>query len=635
MKQFFSLFILFVFLSGLVLAQDKTTLSATDDSDETLLEQAMALAAEQSPVLNNVPPIKALMAQVTHPLFIGVDDVTVPAYVGNPGTNEWLQAFVGYQVWGAAYDNVNDKIYFNSGTVLYEYAVGSGIVTQLGTITDTLGAAQSMVSLAFYNGDLYGTKNIANEAVYTINTSTLVATVFIEYIDADFDFGGLAVDPNTGEFYGTNDDTTPYGSGLFRINMDGTGTLIAAYPVGQTDIDGLAVSDNGIAYLVIDEPGDIFVYDLIGGTYLTPLTNPWTTAETFSGGAWIYETGGGGCNLFEDTFDSNIAQWTEVGGLGAANWFWGAGNQAGGAAPGELTFAWTPAFIGDSYLMSPVIPSAGLENTISFQHFINWFGGPGTVGVAYTTDSGTSWTSIWSVVDPTGNIGPEPVVLTAPGDANFQFGFFWSGNSFNINFWHIDDVCVDGVVPVELTSFTASVKERNVDLNWTTATETNNQGFEIERNSGNEFEKVGYIPGFGTTSEHHSYSFTDADLSSGIYTYRLKQLDFDGTFSYSETVEVEVVIPNVYSLSQNYPNPFNPSTKITFSLAVDSKVSLKIFDVIGQEIASIVNQDLSAGVHSYNFNATGFNSGVYFYRIEATGISGAKFVDVKKMILVK
>ena len=286
MKKLFNLFIILVFISGLAFAQDKPTLSVADDSKETLLEQAMSLAAEQSPRINNVPPFTGLIAQVTHPLFIGVDDVTVPAYVGNPGTNEWLQAFVGYQVWGAAYDNVNDKIYFNNGSTLYEWAVRTGIVTQLGTITDPGGATQSMVSLAFYNGALYSTKNIANEAVYEINTTTLVATVVIEYADDDFDFGGLAVDPNTGEFYGTSDDTAPLGSGLYRINMDGTGTLIAAYPSGQTDIDGLAISDNGIAYLVIDEPGDIFVYDLIGGTYLAPLTNPWTTAEIFSGGAW-------------------------------------------------------------------------------------------------------------------------------------------------------------------------------------------------------------------------------------------------------------------------------------------------------------------------------------------------------------
>ncbi|MCW8960481.1 MAG: hypothetical protein OQK29_02890, partial [Ignavibacteriaceae bacterium] len=298
MKLFFSIFFLFIFCSTLVLAQNNSTLS--DDSEETLLEQNLALAAENSSGITNSPPFTGLMAQVTHPLFIGVDDVTVPAYVGNVTTNEWLQAFLGYQVWGAAYDNVNDKIYFNSGTILYEYEVSSGIVTELGTITDPGGAAQSMVSLAFYDGILYGTKNIANEAVYEINTTTYVATVVIDYTDADFDFGGLAIDPNTGEFYGTNDDTSPYGSGLFRINMDGTGTLITAYPSGQTDIDGLAVSDNGIAYLVIDEPGDIFVYDLIGGTYLTPLANPWTSAETFSAGAWIYESSAMGLLLISE-----------------------------------------------------------------------------------------------------------------------------------------------------------------------------------------------------------------------------------------------------------------------------------------------------------------------------------------------
>ena len=626
MKHFFSLFFFFVFVSGLALAQ-------VGDSEETLLEQAKALAKEQSEV-NQAQPISFSVEAVTHPLFVGVDDVTVPAYVGDPLTVDWDSVFVGVEVWGAAYDINNNKIYVNDGTGLYEWVVGSGTVTFLGTFTDTSGATISMVSLAFYNGALYGTRNVGNEAVYEINLSTFVATVFIDYEELDFDFGGLAVDPNTGEFYGTSDDTAPLGSGLYRINMDGTGTLITPYPAGQTDIDGLAVSDDQIAYLVTDQQDSIYIYDLVGGTYLPAIANPWTSSEVFCGGTWIYEIGGG-CNLFEDTFDSNIAQWTEVGGLGAANWFWGAGNQAGGAAPGELTFAWTPAFTGDSYLMSPVMPSAGNENTISFQHYINWYGGPGTVGVAYTTDSGTSWTPIWSVVDPPGSIGPEPVVVNAPGDANFQLGFYWSGNSFNINFWHIDDVCVNSVVPVELTSFAASVNNRNVNLNWTTATETNNQGFEIERNSGNGFENVGYVPGFGTTTEQHSYSYTDANLSSGTYSYRLKQIDFDGTFDYSETVEVEIVIPDVYSLSQNYPNPFNPSTKITFSLAADSKVSLKVFDVLGQEVASLVNQDLAQGVHTYDFNAAGINSGVYFYQIEATGVKGTKFIDVKKMILVK
>jgi len=192
------------------------------------------------------------------------------------------------------------------------------------------------------------------------------------------------------------------------------------------------------------------------------------------------------------------------------------------------------------------------------------------------------------------------------------------------------------IIPVELTSFTASVTGNDVKLLWETATETNNSGFSIERKSeGSQYLEVGFVPGHGTTSEPMSYSFNDQNLRTGEYTYRLKQIDFDGTVNFSDEVSVDVIAPAEFSLDQNYPNPFNPSTKITFSLAADSKVSLKVFDVIGQEVASLINQDLSAGVHNYTFNATGINSGVYFYRIEATGVNGTEFVDVKKMILVK
>src|SRR5690606_17670049 len=151
----------------------------------------------------------------------------------------------------------------------------------------TAGNTQSLVALAFYNGTLYGTKNIANEAIWEINITTLVATVVVDYIDADYDFGGLAVDPTTGEFYGTNDDTSPNGSGLFKINMDGTATLIEPYPAGENDIDGLAIGADRKVYWVIDQPGNIYVYDLETSSFLTPLTSPWTTSELFSGGAWI------------------------------------------------------------------------------------------------------------------------------------------------------------------------------------------------------------------------------------------------------------------------------------------------------------------------------------------------------------
>ncbi len=266
---------------------------ATDNA-ETLLEQSMALAAEQAgPSAQPVAPLY-FGAPVDYPLFIGVDDPAVTQQLGDAMGN-WTDAFVGADVYGSAYDAANDRILFNDGSTLYEWPVG-GAINMLGTITDPAGAAQVMVALAYYNGTLYSTRNIANEAVYTIDLTTLVATVYIDYVDADWDFGGLAADPNTGELYGTNDDATPNGSGLFRINNDATATLIAPYPSGQTDIDGLAVSDSGVAYLVIDEPGDIYPYDLVGGAYLPAFPNPWTSAEVFCGGAWITGGGGGGAN---------------------------------------------------------------------------------------------------------------------------------------------------------------------------------------------------------------------------------------------------------------------------------------------------------------------------------------------------
>lgn len=255
------------------------------DDPETLLEQSLARAAELEGPSSNVPTPHIFGAPVDYPLFIGVDDVTITQQLGDPATATWVDAFVGAEVWGSAYDPDNDKIYFNDGSTLYEWPIG-GATNMLGTITDPTGATLSMVGLAFYGGTLYGTRNVANEAVYAIDTTTLVATVFIDYVDADYDFGGFAADPNTGTFYGTSDDSTP-GRGLYQINLDGTATLIADYPDAQTDIDGLAVGDNGVAYLVIDQPGFIYPYDLVGGAYLPFFNNPWTTSEVFSGGAWI------------------------------------------------------------------------------------------------------------------------------------------------------------------------------------------------------------------------------------------------------------------------------------------------------------------------------------------------------------
>ncbi|HMQ70466.1 MAG TPA: T9SS type A sorting domain-containing protein, partial [Ignavibacteria bacterium] len=156
-------------------------------------------------------------------------------------------------------------------------------------------------------------------------------------------------------------------------------------------------------------------------------------------------------------------------------------------------------------------------------------------------------------------------------------------------------------------------------------------GFEIERSSDNVWTKVGNVNGNGTSSTVNNYSFTDRGLATGSYSYRLKQIDFNGNFEYFNlNNEVNIGTPSTYSLSQNYPNPFNPSTTINFDLPNDGNVSLKLYDMSGKEVATLVNGVRAAGYYSVNFNASQLTSGVYFYTI-----SSDNFTATKKMLLVK
>jgi hypothetical protein len=192
------------------------------------------------------------------------------------------------------------------------------------------------------------------------------------------------------------------------------------------------------------------------------------------------------------------------------------------------------------------------------------------------------------------------------------------------------------MIPVELSSFTASANENSVTLNWSTATETNNSGFSVERKTplDERWKEVGFVPGFGTTTERMNYSFADENLNMGSYSYRLKQIDFDGKTEYSDAIIVEVASPEKFVLLQNYPNPFNPSTTIGFSLPQASNVTVEIYNVVGERVASLVNKTLEAGYHNLNFDASKFPSGTYIYQLKANSANGI-FVETKKMLLMK
>ena len=193
------------------------------------------------------------------------------------------------------------------------------------------------------------------------------------------------------------------------------------------------------------------------------------------------------------------------------------------------------------------------------------------------------------------------------------------------------------IVPVELTSFTGAFVGNDVQLKWATATELNNRGFEIQRSiSGSAFATIAFVEGFGTTTEQKQYTFTDRNVTAGVdHAYRLKQIDFDGTFDYSDVVNVGSTIPTEFALEQNYPNPFNPTTNIVYAVPVKSNVTLDVYNLIGQKLVTLFEGDVEAGKHVSQFNASSLSSGIYFFTLTAVGEDGSQFSSSKKMTLLK
>lgn len=190
-------------------------------------------------------------------------------------------------------------------------------------------------------------------------------------------------------------------------------------------------------------------------------------------------------------------------------------------------------------------------------------------------------------------------------------------------------------VPVELASFFTRMLGNIARLEWVTASESNNYGFEVERLLANDREKIGFVQGNGTTTEPHHYEFVDylSNIPSGVsrISYRLRQIDTDGSYEYSNDVTINLNhVPKTTELSQNYPNPFNPSTEISYSIAKPSFVILKIYDILGREIQTLVNEFKDAGTYSLKFEAAYLTGSIYFCKFQA-----GDFVEVKKMILVQ
>jgi hypothetical protein len=622
-------------------------------------------------------------------------DTTNGAYtVVGPCSPGAVNAWTGMS-WDRTSNTMYGSAFISGSSVLVTIDLSTGAVTPVGTI-----GAYIVIDIAINNaGQIYGFE-ISTDNIITINKTTGAGTILGPSGLAANYAQGMSFDPNTDELflagytasaalYQVNTSTGattligafPTGSEVDAFTIPGG--FGAPCPVGQASNPSPA--DNAVdlprtgVQLTWTSPANANAMELYFGTdpgalamvYSGPLVTSYNVPGVLSyftkyywrvkgkndtcavnGPMWNFKTLQDPNLYFAlvDDFSAGTGNWTITNDGGTCVWV-----VYNTPYPNAYTLPATsaaPVFAADadecgsgSTLLSTATLTNGLNFTmyqtvmLEFDSDWNAIDADDQAIVDVSNDGGTTWVNYmtYGSTDVRNETKIIDISATAALYSNvkvrfksIQPGWDW--------WWAIDNVKIiaSNIVPVELASFRADVNGNTVSLNWMTATETNNSGFEVERSvNGAEFQKVGYVSGNGTTTETKAYSFVDSKLANGKYSYRLKQVDLDGTFEYSKSIEVDVNTPMEYSLDQNYPNPFNPSTKISFTLAADSKVDLKVFNILGQEIAVIVNGALAAGSHSYNFDASNLNSGVYFYQFEAQGADGSSFKSIKKMMLTK
>jgi hypothetical protein len=319
---------------------------------------------------------------------------------------------------------------------------------------------------------------------------------------------------------------------------------------------------------------------------------------------------------------------------------------------GSFTTSWLAGSVAPAIVASGQTPTHTLSTNVAGYiklagHVAS--GGPGT-GAQITTTPMKVGTLV--LLKQAGN----PWLNSADTSIHFNLAWSWGGSyqtkvaaysPFDYKGYEIntpltsysDDIYVAGSpLPVELSAFSSAAQGRTVVLNWSTKTEKNSNRFEVERSLvlNGTWSTVGSVQASVLSNSPRSYSYSDSKLQSGKYQYRLKMIDNNGTFSYSAVEAAEVAVPKDFAVSQNYPNPFNPSTTIAYQVPVDSKVIMEVYNIAGQKVSELVNQDMSAGYYTVNFGASKLSTGVYIYRVVAVDkVSGNNFSSIKKMMLLK
>ena len=614
------------------------------------------------------------VTEISGPLLFQLDTVNITfILLGN------ITGMGTDQPNGIAYNPVNGTYYIASSSKLFSFDVN----TRQATLIGSFNTGGLMIDLCFDENGICYAYDVGTDNGYIIDITTGNANL-LGPLGYDANYGqGMSYDYQTGTIYLSAFNNSTF-TGQCRIMDPVTGmtTLITDWgfeqidvfalpgipcvsivgqptnlnpPYGATNIPVAGVTlewINGVYTINVEvwfgTLGNVIkVYDgpaitSWGSDTLLYSTHYWwriickdTTCGGSWGPTWMFTTEGAPGVVLIEPFNDLLC-WNWIGPVGQTNWSNPTTNNAGGTAP-ELQCSWTPAYVGLNQLIScPINTITGHNHEFRFKYMYDWYADPAPLhGIAITYDGGVTSSLLWEQTIIGGNSGPEEIVLQyIPTSSIFQLIIYNNGDSFNMDYIYYDDVQIIDLdyVPVELISFNCEVKEDVVNLFWQTATETNNQGFEIFRFAQNDiesWERIGFVEGKGTTTEPQSYSFTDK-TEPGKYKYRLKQIDFNGSYEYSQAIEAEVLAPLEFSLEQNYPNPFNPITVIKYSIPQASKIELKVFDILGNEIETLVNEEKQPGRYDIEFNAKAIPSGVYFYQLKA-----GSYIETKKMILLK